>query len=460
MKAAQFKADSYSLIARHVVAPLWAAKERSPYLRHLRYLEKSQLRPLDEVRQDQWRRFERLLKHAYSNTTYYHERMRSAGLRPEDVSSWEDLTRLPFLTKDDVRASKKDMTARNVGRDSLVPKKTSGSSGTPLEFFWDEDSRQWKRACTIRHNRWTGWDLGERIGAIWGNPEFRKDWRGRLRNALLERYIWLDTLEMDEEDMLRFYYEALEKRPTLLFGHAHSLFLLAKFLRSQSLAGLRPKGVISTAMVLHDFERKEIEEVFGASVTDRYGCEEVSLIACECEEHKGLHINADTLIVEFLREDEPVKAGEPGAIVVTDLTNYGMPFIRYRVGDVGVPSDRRCGCGRSYPLIESIEGRVADYIVTPDGKFVSGISLTENFSSLIRGLAQMQIVQERIDHLVLRIVRGEGFGEESERQIADLARQRFGDRMKYSLEFVDSIQPDGSGKYRFCISKVPNPFSQ
>ncbi|KPJ59722.1 MAG: capsule biosynthesis protein CapK [Latescibacteria bacterium DG_63] len=459
MNTVQFKADFYSLVARHVVAPLWAAKERSPYLRHLKYLERSQYRSLEDVRQDQWRRLKKLLQHAYSNTTYYCEKMKSSGITPEDVTSWDDLYRIAPLTKDDIRANKEKMIARNIPSSKLVQKKTSGSTGTPLQFFWDEDSQQWKRACTIRHNRWTGWDIGERVGAVWGNPEFRGDWRGRLRNFLLERYIWLDTLEMDEKDMMRFYSDAREKKPTLLFGHAHSLFLLARFLRSESLTHLRPKGIISTAMVLHDFERKEIEEVFGCKVTNRYGCEEVSLIASECEEHEGLHMNMDTLVVEFVRDDRPVKAGEPGAIIVTDLTNYGMPFIRYRLGDVGIPSDRLCKCGRSYPLIGSVEGRVADYVVTPDGKFVSGISLTENFAMLIDGLKQMQIVQEQIDHLVFRIVKDEDFREESERQIATLTKRRFGARMKYSLEFVESIEPDSSGKHRFCISSVPNPFS-
>ncbi|UCF79022.1 MAG: phenylacetate--CoA ligase family protein, partial [Candidatus Eiseniibacteriota bacterium] len=339
MSTERFEADFYSLIARHVVAPLWALKERSPYLKHLKYLEKSQFRPLGEVKVDQWTRLKKLLEHAYDNTPFYQERMKSSGTAPEEISSWADLERLDVLTKDDIRANGAKMLARSVPAQKLVPKKTSGSTGTPIEFFWDEDSRQWKRACAIRHDRWTGWNLGEKVGAIWGNPERRNDWRGRLRSSLLERYTWLDTLRMDEEDMMRFYRQLLEQRPTLLFGHAHSLYLFARFLGSKSLSGVRPKGIISTAMVLHDFERREIEKVFGCKVTNRYGCEEVSLIACECEEHDGLHINMDTLVVEFVRDGRAVRAGEPGAVVVTDLTNYGMPFIRYSLGDVCVPSE-------------------------------------------------------------------------------------------------------------------------
>jgi phenylacetate-CoA ligase len=459
MQTERFEGDFYSIIVRHVVAPLWAMKERSPYLKHLRYLEKSQFRPLHEVREDQWRRLKKLLGHAYDNTEYYFEKMKSVDIAPDDIRSWEDLHRFPLLTKNDIRAEKDRMVAKNIPKSKLVPKKTSGSTGVSLEFYCDEDSRQWKRACTIRHDGWTGWKLGEKVAAVWGNPDYRKNWVGYLRNFLLERWIFLDTLKTDEEDMMDFYRQIRKEEPPLLFGHAHSLYLLANFLYSKGLTDIRPKGIISTAMVLHDHERRQIEAVFACRVTDRYGCEEVSLIASECEEHRGLHVNMDTLIVEMIREGKPVSPDQPGAIVVTDLTNYGMPFIRYQIGDVGIASNRVCKCGRTYPLIESVEGRTADYVTTPDGNFVSGISLTENFAMLLSGIKQFQIVQERIDYLVLRIVRAQDFTEATELQIADLVKKRFGERMGHSIQYVESIPSERSGKYRFCISKVPNPFS-
>ncbi|MEW5746927.1 MAG: phenylacetate--CoA ligase family protein [Nitrospirota bacterium] len=452
--------DFYAPVVRRIIAPLWAARERSPYLKHFACLKTSPYRPLAEVREEQWRRFKRLLDHAYAHTAYYRERMRSCGVVPDDLRSWEDMARLPLLTKDDIRKHKDSMIARTVPKEKLMPKKTSGSTGVSLEFFVDEESLQWKRACALRHDRWTGWEIGERIGAVWGNPEYKKSWRGYVRNALLERYTYLDTLKMDERAMADFHSRIRRKRPTLLFGHAHSLYLFAQFLEAKGLAAIRPKGIISSAMVLHDFERAAIERVFGCKVTNRYGCEEVSLIACECREHRGLHINMDTLVVEFLNEEgRQARAGEAGALVITDLTNVGMPFIRYRIGDVGVPSDRVCACGCTYPLIESLEGRAADYIVTAEGSFISGISLTENFAMLLGGIRQLQIVQEALDRLVFRIVRGERFSAAELKELDRLVVQRFGQSMRYSVEFVDSLQQERSGKYRFCISKVRNPFS-
>ena len=451
----RYKADWYAPIARHVITPLWAWKERSPYLRHLRFLERSQYRPLEEVQQDQWIRLKRLLIHASQNCSFYHDRLARSNALPETIHSWEDLSRIPLLTKDDIRANRESMIAQNIPRKNLNHKKTSGSTGVSLSFFVDEDSLQWKRACTIRHDRWAGWDIGERIGAIWGNPECFKNWRLWLRNLLLSRNIPLDTLKMDEKAMQTFYEQVRRKKPTLLFGHAHSLYLFARFLQDNALTGIRPRGIISTAMVLHDFERALIEEVFGCKVTNRYGCEEVSLIACECEAHQGLHVNMDTLVVECLRYGRPAQPAEPGVLVVTDLTNYGMPFIRYQVGDTARMAEKPCSCGRGYPLIESLEGRIADYVRTPHGDNISGISLTENFAMVLEGVKQMQIVQDELDHLLFRVVQGEGERiEELKQDIARLVRQRFGETMRHDIEYVDSIQSETSGKYRFCISKL------
>ena len=213
-------------------------------------------------------------------------------------------------------------------------------------------------------------------------------------------------------------------------------------------------------MVLHEWERPTIEHVFQCPVTNRYGCEEVSLIACECEQHQGLHINADSVYVEVLRPDgTPADAGEPGKVVVTDLVNRAMPIIRYQVGDMAVRADRRCPCGRGLPLLEKIEGRTADYVVLPSGELISGVSLTENFAVMVPGIAQLQIIQEAVDRFVFRIVKGHTFGPASLERIRSLVTERFGPSIDYECEFVDRIRQEPSGKYRFCISKVNSPYT-
>ncbi|MEJ5359830.1 MAG: hypothetical protein WHT06_14305 [Desulfobacterales bacterium] len=449
----------YPPICRNIIAPLWAAREKSPYLRVARELKRTEFKPADEVREIQLQKLRRIIQHAWANTKYYRETWHASGFNPEDLKSIEDLASLPILTKDDIRANKERMVAENIPKEKLLPKKTSGSTGVSLEFFVDDESLQWKRGCTLYFDEWSGWRLGDKIAAIWGNPTHRTNWRAVLRNVLLERYDFLDTLKMGEKEMLAFYQRQLRRKPKLLFGHAHSIYLFSNFLKKRGLKPFRPKGIISTCMVLHDFERRVIEETFGCKVFNRYGCEEVSLIACECEAHEGLHLNLNTLVVEFIKDGRPAKPGKPGAIVVTDLTNYGMPFIRYKVGDVGIPSGRNCSCGRNLPLMESLEGRVADYVITPEGNLISGISLTENFAVKLPEIKQLQIIQEKSDFLIFKVVKGEGFAADSEQKIRALALERFGPKMHYACEYVDAIPQEANGKYRFCISKVKNPFT-
>jgi phenylacetate-CoA ligase len=144
---------------------------------------------------------------------------------------------------------------------------------------------------------------------------------------------------------------------------------------------------------------------------------------------------------------------------VTDLTNRAMPILRYQVGDVAVLSKRRCPCGRGLPLLDRLDGREADYVVTPAGDLISGISLTDNFALLVPGVAQLQIVQETVGHFLFRIVRGPDFGPASLKRLAKAVAEFFGPDVSHACEFVDGIPQEASGKYRFCISHVANPYT-
>ena len=135
-----------------------------------------------------------------------------------------------------------------------------------------------------------------------------------------------------------------------------------------------------------------------------------------------------------------------------------MPLIRYEVGDVVISSNRTCACGRGLPLFESVVGREADYVLTPTGSLISGISLTDHFATEIPGAAQVQVVQEKLTFLRLRMVPGDGFGPESQQRIAKLVRNTFGAEMRFEVELVDAIPPEPSGKYRFCVSPVATAY--
>jgi phenylacetate-CoA ligase len=166
-------------------------------------------------------------------------------------------------------------------------------------------------------------------------------------------------------------------------------------------------------------------------------------------------LNIEHLVIEFLREDgSPVGPGEPGKVVVTDLMNRAMPLIRYEVGDVGVLSDRACPCGRGLPLMEHVTGRVADFLVKPDGSKVAGISLIENTLTHFQGIDQMQIVQNSTTLIEINLVRGRSYTEETATGLTRYLASVFTEQVKFQLNYVNQIAPETSGKYRFSICRV------
>lgn len=443
---------------RRLIHPLWARHEdpRADALR--RELARRQFDPPDVTHARQRAALRRLLRHAASTVPYYRALFARAGVRPDDITTEDDFRALPVLTKTDIRRNGQELISEAYRGAELHLKQTSGSTGVPLEVWQDARCYDWKRACTLRSDEWSGWRRGQRTAKLWGVPAGERfNPKKALRAALYERTVYLNTLKIGPADMDSYAAKLRRLRPELLHGHAHSVFLLADHLYRTQQPAYRPRGIITTAMVLHDWQRRRIEQVFCCPVTNRYGCEEVSLIACECSEHRGLHVNADSILLEVVAGERPARAGEEGAVVVTDLSNFAMPLIRYQIGDVAVASDRACPCGRGLPLIESVVGREADYVLTPAGDLVSGISLTDNFASNVPGLAQLQIVQEEVRRFLFRIVRDHDFTDASERRIGDLVMTFFGPNVEYRCEFVDRIPQEPSGKYRFCISHVHSP---
>lgn len=427
----------------------WAGTGR---YRLLAQLERAQYDPPAMQAQRQWLAVQKLLTHCYQTVPFYRQRFTQVRLHPNDFRSLADLVWLPILTKADIRAHEAELRSEVYAPKDLFAKTTSGSTGVPLRVWVDQASMRFKQACTQRSDEWTGWRRGQRVAKAWGNPEYvRQGFKGRLRNALIDRACYLDTLDLTEAKLDAFAAHLARYQPPLLFGHAHSLYLVAQHVEQLGLR-VRPAGMISTAMPLHDFQRQLIERVFGCKVLNRYGCEEASLLACQCSATGGLHLNADSVYVEL--EALPNTPADTGKVLVTDLTNYAMPLLRYQVGDVASRQTEPCSCGRTLPLLARVEGREADYVRTPAGNLISGISLTENFALHIPHIAQLQIVQEQRDLVRFRIVPADDFGPASERKLQGMVRDVFGPTMRHELELIDAIEQEPSGKYRFCISRV------
>ena len=269
----------------------------------------------------------------------------------------------------------------------------------------------------------------------------------------------LDSSSLTDDKIMHFIEELKRYKPKGMLAYANSMYLFAEFVKENNIHDLNFQTIITSAEVLRDNERDLIEEVFNTRVFNRYGCREVSVIASECDRHDGLHIAADCLYVEVLKNGRPAKPGEEGDIVITDLLNFGMPFIRYRIEDVGTLSGKNCTCGRTLPLLTKVGGRSTEFLVTPDNVKVSGASLTIYLIANTPGMRQAQIIQTEPDKIVHKIVRGDRFGEESMVFLNDKLPEFFGARMNYEFEFVDKIPKTASGKYLFSINQTIRPQS-
>lgn len=429
--------------------PIWDLRDHSDRLVELGRLQRSQwLKP--EILQDmQYLKLNQLLAEI-SRTVPFYDFIREPIL--SEVGLRE---RIPVLTKAMVREHADALiTTDPLLRGALLSAKTGGSTGTSLFVKFDHDTQQHRNAAAMRSDMWAGWRMGHWTGALWGSPERPQGLKAQLRNLTRDRFTFLDTMRLDAHSMGEFLRLMQQRRIDALFGHAHSLYILANFALTRGYRVPAPKAIVSTSMMLLAPERAVIEQAFGCKVTDRYGCEEVGLIAGECEQHAGYHITAEHLIVEILDSSGvPCAPGEIGRVVVTDLQNRGMPLLRYEIGDLAAWATTPCPCGRGLPTLERVVGRQADCLQRRDGSLAAGVSLVERTLLAIPGIAQLQLVQETPEKLIAYVVKGTGASEQTATALIGALTADLGEGLQFEVREVARIPQEKNGKYRFAIRR-------
>jgi len=418
------------------------------------FLQKTQWFKREEILDIQRKRLRSLIKHAYENVPYYHALFKERDLRPEDIKTVEDLNKLPTLTKNDIRNNSSDIIAKNFLRSQMISYSTGGTTGEPLQFCVTKEYENAAYAAELRAYGWAGYKLGDKYALLWGSPRDIRELeklRSKIEN-FFARCVILDAFEMSKESMRTFAYRLKEFKPKIIRGYTSPVYLFAKYLLLEGIDSIRPNAVITAAETLFDHERQTIQEAFNCEVYDFYGAREAATLSSECSEHSGYHINAENYVLEFLKEGEYAAPGETGIILVTNLRNYVMPFIRYEIGDLGKPSDEACPCGRGLPLMKSIEGRTIDFLVASDGRLIFGGPILI-FKDL--PVNQFQVVQETREKVIIKIVIGRTYSEEVTGYVLNEMHKYLGKKMRIDIEIVDSIPPTKSGKRRHVISKVP-----
>lgn len=425
-----------------------------PYFNSLEEVFSNQYLPYNQLRNIQESKFSNLLLHCKSNVPYYREILKN--LHTPDL---QNITSIPVLTKELLKLNYRDLKATNLPQKRFKKNSTSGSTGVTTKFLSDRKTDVYRHACGHRGNSWSGWQFGEPVFIIWGALTDLKRLQSFRSNLVNSKYLFntkvVSSGNLSEPDISQYLGIITKQKPSLIVGYPSSLEFIANYINNNSLEVHKPKGIITGGETLHEHQRSLIEKAFSAKVLNRYGCREVGHIANECHVRYGLHINIDHLIVEVVNEKGDIcHPGELGEIVVTDLDNYAFPLIRYKIGDIGVLSDRECDCGMKLPLLERVEGRTFDIIKGSNGNNVLATQWTLFLKYQVKGIIQFQIIQKKIDLIYLYLVVSNEYNDTMEDKIITLFKEKLGSDTCIEIFLKTRIETTQAGKFRWIISEL------
>lgn len=426
---------------------------RRSYHQAMKRADKNQWLTENELLQLQQTKFLKLIEHAKTTVPYY--KILCGDI---DISTIEDIIKIPFMTKDIIKNNLIELKSISSSQKWLKSNATSGSTGEAMYFYSDKKTDVDRHACKYRGDSWTGWTFGETVVIIWGavrDTKKNNSLFGKLINSpFLFNTKMFNSFNMTNEDILYYIDKINKKRPALIVGYPSSLTAFCEFILDNEIHIHSPKGIVTGGESLLEYQRAIIEKTFNTNVLSRYGCREVGHIANECEVQSGLHISMDHIIVEVINENgQPCNFGEIGEIVVTDLDNYAFPFIRYKIGDLGVLSNKKCECGRKFQMLERVVGRTFDIIVGTNGNRVPGTYFTL-LKYKLKGISKFQIVQKSIRDIQLKIVINSLYQNSDNELITRLFREKLGNDTLIDIEIVENIPLTEAGKFKWIISEI------
>jgi phenylacetate-CoA ligase len=415
----------------------------------LKFLEQAQWWDRERLHSERDRRLAEMVQIAYHEVPFYREVFDEAGVKPGNIRRAEDLARLPPVTKAMMRPRFPNGITRDTGQ-KPYDKCSSGSTGAPFCIKEDAETAGWYRASSLLNFEWAGWQVG--VPHVQLGINLKRDRARAIKDHLLRTH-YASAYHLTDADLDASLAALDERGIRFIFGYPSSVYLLAK--RAAETGWNQPmQAVVTWGDNLFAHYRATIEQAFRTRVYDKYGCGEGMEVACQCGQGMTYHINMLDVIVEYIDDDgQAVTPGMPGNILLTRLHPGATPFIRYKLGDVGIAGDGdRCACGRGFDTLRAIQGRDTDYVLTPGGNrlivhFFTGI--LEHFLEV----RQFQAIQERADLMLLKIIPMPDYTEESSRQIIAALRARGAD-ISIEIELVDDIPLTPAGKRRFILNRL------
>jgi len=365
--------------------------------------------------------------------------------------NFNDLSSFPILIKDIVRENFDDLKSKDLNNRKWWINTSGGSTGEPVKFIQDREYLLANRYTTYIQKRKLGYKFGDDFIKLWGDEreilKYSQSFKTKLLNKI-KNITFLNSFNMTQENMFKFIKEINKKQPKLIVGYAQAMYELAKFIEENNLKIKNIGAIITSAGTLYPFMREIIEINFNTKVYNRYGSREVGNIACEEPNIDGLVI-ADDIFVEIVDESgNKCKDGIEGEIIVTSLTNYAMPLIRYKIGDRGILNTTKY----NFPVLEKVSGRNVN-MFKANNKLIDG----EYFTHLIyyiEWIQKFQFIQKDYNLIEIKIVKNFDERQEDLNNIEDGVIKVMGNDCKVKFNFVEEIKPLKSGKYLYTICEI------
>jgi len=423
-------------------------------VKEYKFAKEKQYESIDWIHEHQIREFKKLYMYAYNNIPFYNQLYKKHGLSLNEEIDFDFISRLPSIQKKDIIYSQSLMTG-DTGFSLFATKKTTGgSTGEPVTIYKNPRALAAERAVTWVGYEWAGISIADRHVRIWGDPIDIKQTLKRRVVDLFANRLRLSAFALSDKQFDDYYHKLVNFKPIYLYGYVSALLSFSEYLSKNDLMLPKTvKSVIATSEVLTPWIKSEMEKNFGVRVYNEYGCGEVGSIAHECESG-GLHLMETNLIVEVDAED-----GDEGELIVTDLTNYLMPLIRYRIGDYGAIDLSMCKCGRMLKKLKNIHGRAYDCLVRLNGDKVHPEAVMYIFemvkSKYGAQINKFKVIQKSLAVLdVLLIVPHDKLKSEVEDVIKNELMNKLPDIEYVNFKYVNRIDREQSGKMRVVVSEV------
>ncbi|NEP05092.1 MAG: phenylacetate--CoA ligase family protein [Okeania sp. SIO2G4] len=421
-------------------------------------LEQTQWWSPEEIQKWQMFQLTALLAHADHTVPFYRQRLGVLLEVRDRFLNYSDLQQIPILTRQDIQQQSKEMISTALPKEHLPTSEsqTSGSTGRPITFQTTKIKGIFYRALNLRSHLWHQRNFSAKVAAI-------RVPRSKLRQSKQKqegKKIWADAfpsgalVELDSGKTIAEQLAWLEKEnPEHILTYPSNLLALAKQAKKKGIKIPNLQALSTFGEVVTPEIRQVCQAVWNISIVDIYSCQEIGLIALQCPKHEHYHIQSESVIVEILDEnDQPCAPGQIGRVVLTDLHNYAMPFIRYEIGDYAEMGEY-CSCGRKLPVLRRILGRSRNLLVLPSGDLIWPSYILSNWAKL-GPILQIQVIQRSVEVIEVRMVLSRAITENEEAILhqhicADLKNQ-----FQVKLLYVDEILRAANGKYEDFISEV------